>query len=128
MHQAKTTLSPEFLDQQRKRLEELRAQLLGGEQRTIAAERAALEVRGDEPQDAGDQGATMAQYEITQALQDVDQRRLNDIERALQKIGQGTYGLSEESGDPIPKARLIATPEAILTVQEEELREKKHRR
>lgn len=122
------TLSPEFLDQQQTRLEELRDQLLGGEQKTIADERTALQVRGDEPEDAGDKAATMAQYEITQALHDVDQRRLSGIERALHKIRQGTYGLSDVSGDPIPKDRLSVTPEAILTVQEEEQREKTNRR
>jgi RNA polymerase-binding transcription factor len=128
MREQTATVSPSFIAQQRRRLEDLRQQIVGGEQRTIANERAALEVRGDEPEDAGDIGATMAQYEITQALHDVDQRRLNDIERALQKIGQGTYGLSDVSGDPIPKARLEATPEAILTVEEEEQREKKNQR
>lgn len=128
MREQTATVSPSFIAQQRRRLEDLRQQIVGGEQRTVANERAALEVRGDEPEDAGDIGATMAQYEITQALHDVDQRRLNDIERALQKIGQGTYGLSDVSGDPIPKARLEATPEAILTVEEEEQREKKNQR
>ena len=32
----------------------------------------------------------------------------------------GTYGLSERSGKPIPKERLIAVPEATLTLDEEE--------
>jgi DnaK suppressor protein len=128
MRAEKTTLSSEFLDQQRKRLEALREQILGGEEKTVANERAALEVRGDEPEDAGDQGATMARNEVTQSLHDVDRRRLSDIERAIQKMEQGTYGLSDFSGNPIPKARLQATPEATLTVQEEEQREKKNRR
>ena len=128
MREDKATMTSKFVEQQRKRLEMLREQILGGEERTVANERAALEIRGDEPEDAGDQGATMAQYEITQALHDVDRRRLGDIERAIQKVAEGTYGLSELSGDPIPKARLEATPEAILTVEEEEQREKKNRR
>jgi len=58
-----------------------------------------------------------------QALRDVNDRRIGDIERALQKIAEGTYGLSDESGVPIPKARLDAMPEAILTVEEQEKRE-----
>jgi DnaK suppressor protein len=44
--------------------------------------------------------------------------------RALQKIDESTYGLSDLSGEPIPKARLEIVPEAFLTVQEEEEREK----
>ena len=105
------TLSPEFLDRQKLRLEELRQQILGGAQKTIADERSALQFRGDEPEDVGDKAATMARYEITQALQDVDQRWVSDIERALEKIRLGTYGLSDVSGDPIPKARLQVSPE-----------------
>jgi len=58
----------------------------------------------------------------------VDERRLRAIDRALAKIDEGTYGLSDMSGKPIPKASLEATPEAVLTVEEEEQREKQQRR
>lgn len=44
--------------------------------------------------------------------------RLSAIRRALEKIDAGTYGLSDESGKPIPKARLEAVPESVLTVEE----------
>ena len=40
------------------------------------------------------------------------------IERALKKIELGTYGLSDVSGKPIPRERLEAMPEAVLTVEE----------
>jgi DnaK suppressor protein len=128
MREKRPTLRPQYLEQQRKRLEVLQEQILGGEERTIVDERTALEVRGDEPEDSGDRSAIMAQHEITEALHDVDKRRLSDIERAIQKIADGTYGLSDFSGNPIPEERLRATPEAILTVQEEGRRQKnKHR-
>lgn len=128
MGETRAALSPEYIALQRKRLDVLHAQISGGEERTIENERAALEVLGDEPDDAGDRGGTIAQYEVTQALHDVDKRRLSDIERAIRKIEEGTYGLSDLSGIAIPKARLMATPEAILTVQEEEQRQKDSRR
>jgi len=48
----------------------------------------------------------------------VEQRRR--IERALAKIEEGTYGFSDQSGDPIELARLRAYPEAALTLEEEE--------
>jgi DnaK suppressor protein len=128
MPEKKSKLSGEFIAEQRKRLEALRRQILGGEDKTAADMRASQEERGDEQQDPGEQSVDLAQREISQGLQDADQRRLNDIERALQKIEDGTYGLSDLSGEPIPKARLEATPEAVLSVQEEEEREKKGRR
>lgn len=118
-----TTLDQQFIEQQRKRLEALRRQLLGGEQEAIAKERALQEERGDEAQEFEDEAQDMAQHEINQSLHDVNDRRISHIERALQKIENGTYGLSDASGRRIPQARLEATPEAILTIQEERSRE-----
>ncbi|CAE6726534.1 RNA polymerase-binding transcription factor DksA [Paraburkholderia domus] len=116
-------LSDDFIAQQRKRLMALRQQLLGGEENTIADERAAQEQRGDEAEEFEDVAQGMAQNEVNQALHDVNDQRISDIGRALQKIDEGTYGLSDESGEPIPKARLEVTPEAILTVEEQSRRE-----
>ena len=42
------------------------------------------------------------------------------IDRALQKIEDGTYGLSDIDGTPIPVARLEALPYDVTTVQQEE--------
>jgi DnaK suppressor protein len=49
-----------------------------------------------------------------------DSRLLIEIENALRKIDAGTYGISEENGEPIAYERLRAIPWARLTVQEEE--------
>ncbi|MBN8713513.1 MAG: TraR/DksA family transcriptional regulator [Xanthomonadales bacterium] len=116
-------LSPQFIEQQRKRLLALRRQLLGGEQHTLATERRFQQEHGDEAEEFEDKAQDMAQLEIDQALHDVDDGRIATIERALQKIEDGSYGLSDLSGEPIPRARLESTPEAILTVQEERSRE-----
>ncbi|MFM0360552.1 TraR/DksA family transcriptional regulator [Paraburkholderia sediminicola] len=123
MSEQQGTLSDEFIAQQRKRLLALRLELLGGEENTIADERTAEEQHGDEAQEFEDEAQGMAQNEVNQALHDVNDQRISDIERALQKIDEGTYGLSDASGDPIPKARLEVAPEAILTVGEQSRRE-----
>ncbi|WP_434115726.1 TraR/DksA family transcriptional regulator [Paraburkholderia caffeinilytica] len=123
MSEQQGTLSDEFIAQQRKRLLALRQELLGGEENTIADERTAEEQHGDEAQEFEDEAQGMAQNEVHQALHDVNDQRISDIERALQKIDEGTYGLSDASGDPIPKARLEVAPEAILTVEEQSRRE-----
>jgi DnaK suppressor protein len=49
--------------------------------------------------------------------------RLALVERALSKIREGTYGVSDVSGRRIPKERLDATPEAINTLAEQNARE-----
>ena len=41
------------------------------------------------------------------------------LERAEARLQDGTYGLSVESGEPIPDARLEALPTAERTVDEE---------
>jgi DnaK suppressor protein len=116
-------LSDEFIAQQKKRLEALRRELLGGEEDTIADERTAQEEYGDEAEEYEDEAQRMAQNEINQSLHDVNDQRVADIQRALRKIDEGTYGLSDESGQPIPKERLEVMPEAILTVAEQSRRE-----
>jgi len=49
--------------------------------------------------------------------------RLEHIDRALKKIEEGTYGLSDISGQPIPRERLQSVPEALWTLSEEAARE-----
>jgi DnaK suppressor protein len=44
--------------------------------------------------------------------------RLDAIERALQRLDNGTYGRSVRSGAPIPDERLEADPAAELTIEE----------
>ena len=45
---------------------------------------------------------------------------LEDIEAALRRMEEGTYGLSEDSGESIGYARLEAVPWARRTAREEE--------
>jgi DnaK suppressor protein len=123
MPEQQDDLSDEFIAQQKKRLEALRRELLGGEEDTIADERTAQEEHGDEAEEYEDEAQGMAQNEINQSLHDVNDQRVADIQRALRKIDEGTYGLSDESGQPIPKERLEVMPEAILTVAEQSRRE-----
>lgn len=108
-----------FIEQQRGRLRALRRQILGPELAELEKERAEKQMHGDEPHELEETAQEMSVTEIHQALHDVDNRRLQSIERALQKIEEGTYGISDVSGKRIPRARLEATPEATLTVEEE---------
>lgn len=72
----------------------------------------------------GDQGdeATLL-YDREQAIDDADLDRdtLAQIDRALARIDEGTYGVSEVSGKPIPIERLEAVPYATTLVDEEPL-------
>jgi DnaK suppressor protein len=52
-----------------------------------------------------------------------DVARLARITRALEKISDGTYGLSDLSGDQIADERLETMPDAIVTVAEQQASE-----
>lgn len=39
------------------------------------------------------------------------------VDRALEKIGDGTYGLCHSCGKPIAPARLQAVPESVLCIE-----------
>lgn len=47
-------------------------------------------------------------------------RELAAVERAENRLAEGTYGLSLDSGEPIPDGRLEAVPTAERTVEEQE--------
>jgi DnaK suppressor protein len=47
------------------------------------------------------------------------QKDLAALERAEARLAAGTYGLSIESGDPIPDGRLEAVPTAERTIEEQ---------
>ncbi|MEO8848668.1 MAG: TraR/DksA family transcriptional regulator [Casimicrobiaceae bacterium] len=113
-------MNPAFIAEQKTRLEALRAQLAGGERAAVSAERAFREDHVEEAREFEDDAQDLARQEIEQARHDVDKVRLNDINRALEKIDEGTYGRSDVSGKAIPLARLEASPEAIRTVDEQQ--------
>ena len=78
---------------------------------------------GEESRDPADDNAGQAD-DLTdrgtdEALTEMLARRLERIERAEQRLREGTYGRSVVSGEPIPDARLEIEPWAELTVGEQ---------
>ncbi|MBY7143953.1 hypothetical protein KFZ56_13035 [Virgibacillus sp. NKC19-3] len=68
----------------------------------------------------GDIGTEQFEQERDAGINLIREDRLQDIDDALERIENGTYGLSEKSGKPIPLERLEARPEARNLVEEEE--------
>ncbi len=60
------------------------------------------------------------QDELDQGRREQLDRDLAALERAEARLAEGKYGLSVESGEPIPDGRLEAFPTAERTVEEEE--------
>jgi DnaK suppressor protein len=98
-------------------------ELLAGERREIER---ALRHRGrvDDAEDAGwlepsNLAADLYFDELDEGLAADLRERLDALERAEQRLAAGTYGLSIESGEPIPDERLEGFPTAERTVDEE---------
>jgi RNA polymerase-binding transcription factor len=64
-------------------------------------------------------GSDLYQDELDEGLADDLREDLAAVERAEARLAAGTYGLSIESGKPIPDERLEAQPTAERTTEEE---------
>jgi DnaK suppressor protein len=73
----------------------------------------------EEAEDTGDQADDLVQAGTDNALREDLRQTLAAIERALQRLEEGTYGKSVVSGEPIPDERLEAIPWADRRVDEE---------
>ena len=73
----------------------------------------------DEIRDEIDEAKVAADLDPELAEDDLDRQTLARIERALERIEDGTYGISEMSGKPIPLERLEAVPYATTLVDEQ---------
>jgi RNA polymerase-binding protein DksA len=71
-----------------------------------------------------DAGSDNFEQEFALDLMDSEKKMLAEIDGALRRIEEGTYGVCEGRGEPIPKARLNAIPWARYCVQCAELKEK----
>ena len=71
-----------------------------------------------EPGDVDDED--LYQDEIDEGRAQKLQADVAALERAESRLAKGTYGLSVESGEPIPDARLEAVPTAERTIEEQE--------
>ena len=72
----------------------------------------------DAERDAAYPAQPLAQQGVDDAVAAGLRDRLAALDRALQRVEDGSYGRSTRSGLPIPDERLEADPAAELTVQE----------
>ena len=106
-------------------MDESRArELLTGERervrRELAANQGAGRLEGSQQREPGDRDSEdLYQDELDEGRLEELREQLAAIERAEQRLAAGTFGLSVQSGEPIPDARLEAVPTAERTVEEE---------
>ncbi len=73
----------------------------------------------------------LACNEINQTIElkarDRERKLINKINEALRRIDDGSYGYCEETGEPIGLRRLEARPIATLSIEAQELHERRER-
>jgi DnaK suppressor protein len=99
-------------------------ELLAAERARIEEALAALGAEGplesDDRVDPGDRGSEdLYQDEFDVGRAEDLRVELTAVERAEARLAAGTYGLSVESGEAIPDARLEAVPTAERTIEEQ---------
>jgi len=115
---------PAFIVLQKNRLIALSNQLRSIRQGQTDEQLAVNSDNGTQAREFEDDAQKLAGLELTGNLGAANEQRLRDVERALQKIEDGTYGISDQSGTTIPSARLEASPEAVYTLEEQRLRDR----
>ena len=98
-------------------------ELLSAERERVERALARLERKDDgEPDDEYDpanRASDLYQDEFDEGLEEDLREQLAAVGRAEERLAAGTYGLSIESGRPIPDERLEALPTAELRADEE---------
>ncbi|MGD0491988.1 MAG: TraR/DksA family transcriptional regulator [Steroidobacteraceae bacterium] len=119
MNPASPRFDQSFMQKQRRRLMKLRQELAGATRSGEAEEREISSQTQDEAFESEEDAQKLSMLEVQGTLVAHELRRLAQVERALAKIEEGTYGLSDVSGRPISKERLDAMPEALDTLEEQ---------
>ena len=64
-------------------------------------------------------------YDDLNTCREGSEQTLRLVERALEKVEEGTYGICDFTKEPIPIARLKIMPYAIMTVEAQSKKEKR---
>jgi DnaK suppressor protein len=122
-----TSLNSQQTTAMKSRLRERAAQLRGEIQRTLERSSDETHVRiAEQARDSEDDSFSNLIVDLNLAEIDRDADELRRIDTALARLSEGSYGLCEDCGQPIPSARLQAEPTALRCVQCQEKYERTH--
>ena len=120
MKTVKSGLDVAFVEKQRQQLLRLRATLVAAAQVAESEEGDVKTQRTGDALELEDDAQGLDALERDGNLVVRAMERLERVDRALRKIEEGTYGLSDRSSKPIPRERLEAVPEALYTLSDEQ--------
>src|SRR5207248_5328456 len=109
-----------LLEQERRRIADTIAHLHEENPRNMEDELGELAGRGSDNH-LGDIASVTFDRELDEGLEEGAQQTLSQIDRALAKLDEGTFGLCERCGKPIASERLRARPWATLCIDDQRL-------
>ena len=107
-------LSQRDLERFKIRLLEERARILSDMDKLV---KESNELGKDGTMDIGDEASDLSSRQLLLSLNEADRKKLMEIDEALERIEEGTYGICEECGEPISVKRLEVKPTAIYCVE-----------
>lgn len=118
----KGVLGQTFVKKQREKLLKLKFELLNKIKNFEN-----LAIPSEEIMEEGDLAQAIIGQQVTFELKERELQRLKEIEMALEKMENGSYGICEETDEPIEIVRLEKMPWATLSIQAQEEREREAR-
>ena len=110
--------------------EYFRAKLNAWKDDILRESRETLENLQEESQnhpDMADRASSESDRSLELRTRDRQRKLISKIDAALKRIDDGTYGYCEETGEPIGIARLDARPIATLSLEAQEMHERREK-
>jgi DnaK suppressor protein len=107
-----------------------RRKLEGWKDEILRESRETLENLQEESQnhpDMADRASSESDRALELRTRDRQRKLISKIDAALKRIEDGSYGYCEETGDPIGLARLDARPIATLSLEAQEMHERREK-
>ena len=116
-------MNPRQREYFRNKLESWRDEILRESRETLEN----LQEESQNHPDMADRASSESDRALELRTRDRQRKLISKIDAALKRIEDGTYGYCEETGEPIGIARLDARPIATLSLEAQEMHERRER-
>lgn len=116
-------MNPRQREYFRRKLETWKEEILKESRETLEN----LQEESQNHPDMADRASSESDRALELRTRDRQRKLISKIDAALKRIEDGTYGYCEETGDPIGIARLDARPIATLSLEAQEMHERREK-
>ncbi|SFZ81497.1 transcriptional regulator, TraR/DksA family [Devosia enhydra] len=116
-------MNPRQRDYFRKKLERWKEEILRESRETLEN----LQEESQNHPDMADRASSESDRALELRTRDRQRKLISKIDAAIKRIEDGTYGYCEETGEPIGIARLDARPIATLSLEAQEMHERREK-